>query len=84
MYRGSRRLQAADLKRRKLKKRHVLKNTLQVAERRSRDTQKEKEARLEKIAFEAPIEVWIKMLSNDQQQINLYRVNQDILRNIVD
>ena len=39
-------------------------------------TLKEKEACLEKIAFKAPIDVWIKMLSNDQQQMYLYRVNQ--------
>ena len=54
------------------------KNRLQAADRRARDTQKEKEACHEKkIAFEEPIDGWIKMLSNDDRiTTNVPRVHQ--------
>ena len=49
------------------------KNSLQADRlpRYAGETQKEKDARLKKIAFEAPTDIWIKMRSIGQQQMYL-------------
>ena len=74
------RLLIINLGRRKLKKRHILKRTicrllidaLEIHRRIKKHV-------LTNIPFEAPIRVWIKILSNHQQQMYLLKVNQACL-----
>ena len=77
MYRGTRRLQAADRRSRETeveKEASLKKNRLRAADRRAQMTQKEKEACLGKNPIRS---VWIKMLSNViRSSTNLLRVNQ--------